>query len=291
MYIPEDHQEVRGVVQVVHGKSECIRRYEYFMRYLANKGYVAIGADHVGHGQSTTDPTQRGYFAKENGYQNLITDTHSVTTYAKELYPDKKITLLGHSMGSMVARLYVVKTDYVKDIDSAIFLGSPTPDKTADIGIQIGNLIRKMRGERYISPLLINSSTGKYNNHFKPARTSRDWLTRDEDMVDDAFTYTENDFEFTTSAFIDLFKMSQLSNCEAWFKYFPKELPCLFMTGMKDPVTNFGYGTMQVCKKLEKYGVKQGDFKGYFNARHELLNEINREQVYKDIILWIEFNT
>ena len=276
---------VRGVVQISHGMTDYVGRYKNLAAALCSAGYVVCGNDHLGHGDSVANAEDFGYFADRDGYKLIVDDLKAMNDYARHEFPDVPVVLLGHSMGSFVARLYAVK--YPESIDGIIIHGTAGPNPVLPMGKAVVKTIRLFKGARHRSPFVHSLADGGYNKPFGAPKNSGAWLTRDPEQVADRIGNSKNDFIFTLAAYGDLFNM--LGECSSgnWFKKYPKTLRTLVMSGGDDPVGNFGKGVRYVYDNLIKYGA-DAELKLYDGARHELFNETNRDEVFADIIKFIE---
>lgn len=283
IYVPDS--KPKGIVQISHGMCEYIGRYDRFMGYLADRGYIVAGHDHLGHG-SSSDEAQYGYFGKEDGYQNLIEDLHRMTMLVKAKYGDLPYVLLGHSMGSFIARLYL--SSYGDELDGAIICGTGGPVAVSSMGIKLADHLCRKQGEFYRSQKLDHMLFGSFNDRCKPKRTEKDWLTRDNTIVDQYLQDPRCMFTFTAAGFRDLMTLSTKANHSNWFESLRKDLPILLIAGDMDPVGNYGKGVTKVYKRLKKVGIKDVSMILYPGARHEILNEINYQQVYEDVENWIK---
>ena len=177
-----DNAPVKAIVLVNHGMCEHIGRYHEFMLFLARHGYAAFGHDHLGHGKTAPNAERLGYFASERGHICLVRDAHQMCQIAKNMFPGPPVFLLGHSMGSLVARLYCVK--FPDSIQGTMFLGTPGPNPMTGLGLLMAQKVKRREGEFYRSERLNEMTLGKMNKRFSPTRTTHDWLTRDEQAVD-----------------------------------------------------------------------------------------------------------
>lgn len=284
LYYPEA-EPVHAVALVCHGMCDHIDRYRSFMLYLAHHGFAVFGNDHLGHGRTAPGPEKLGYFAPENGYQHLARDVRQLCGIAAGMFPGAPRFLIGHSMGSLIARLYCLK--YADSIHGAVFMGTPGPNPLAGAAIALAQQVIRRKGPFARPELLERMTMGSFNRTFIPARTEKDWLTRDEEEVDRALADPYCNFIFTASAFRDLFCMVEIANSRRWAKEYPITLPTLLLSGDSDPVTDFGRGALKVYERLLDAGVKDLNFQLYQGARHELLNEINRQEVYEDLLTWM----
>lgn len=279
--------EVKAVVQIAHGMVEHIERYDEFANFLNNEGIVVVGNDHLGHGNSVRDNNKYGFFSNENGDEYLIEDMRSLFIRTKEKYSNVPYILFGHSMGSFLTRKYISK--YSDDLDGVIICGTGNQSRaTINIGQKVVRFLIKLKGEEYRSKLVDNLAFGGYNKKFQPARTSKDWLSSDSKMVDEYLQDKKCDFIFTLSAYRDLFSVidfvSKVHNIES----IRKSIPVLFIAGNMDPVGNFGKGVEEVYNKFKSAGIRDVSLKLYDGKRHEILNEVDKEEVYKDVVLWVE---
>lgn len=284
VYLPESAP--KGILQISHGMVEYIERYDHFMCFIAQQGYLCCGHDHIGHGQTAHPQKGLGFFAEKNGYQYLVKDVYQFGQMIKQQYGEKlPHCLLGHSMGSFIARLVIEQ--YGEELDAAIISGTGGPNPLAGAGKLLAKWIRIWKGPNYPSPLLDHMAFGNFNKRVPQPRTEKDWLTRDEDIVSRYLKDPYCTFLFTASAFEDLMNLTQKANRKDWFLNYPKDLPTYLFSGTEDPVGNYGKGVEFVWKQLKNAGVQDIQLTLYPNGRHEMLNEINRDEVYEAIIAWM----
>lgn len=278
----------RGIVQIVHGMCEYTQRYHELMEYLARQGFVVCGADHLGHGDSA-GRNGFGYFAKEHGWQCLVQDARHLTALVRRQFPQLPCFLLGHSMGSFVSRAYMVKFGH--DIQGVLLSGTGGSNPMTGIGIPLIKAIKKAKGAYYRSAFIDNMAFGSFNKSFAPARTAHDWLTRDHAQVDLYESDPRCGFVFTTSAYLDLMKLVDYVSGAKWASRVPKKLPVYLYSGDRDPVGGFGKGVREVYTLLAREQLQDVKIKLYPEGRHEMHNEINRVEVYEDILHWLEAHT
>lgn len=276
---------VRAVVLLSHGMTEHIMRYDEFARFLAEHGFVVAGHDHLGHGGSVQDG-KYGYFADEDGAVCVIKDLHRTAGLLKRRFPEQPFYMLGHSMGSYFLRRYI--TLYGREITGAIIMG------TGDQGLPLvvaGKLVISaigfIRGREYRSTLLHQLVLGNYNRAFAPARTANDWLSGNEENVDNYCFDPYCNFKFTCGAYHDFFDIMLDLKLGRQKDRIPKSLPLLILSGEYDPVGDFGKGVRRVFIRYKKLGVRDVRMTLYPNDRHELLNETDRIVVYQDILNWL----
>ena len=237
----------RGVVQLCHGMRDYVGRYQALAEYLTAQGYVFAGHAHLGHGKSAEDD-ERGYFAQHDGVLYLLKDIHSMNKYLRSVYPTLPLWLLGHSMGSFLARLYTNRHPH--SIQGLIIHGTAGPNPALPFGklaVKVGKLFH---GDKYRSKFVASLAFMGYNSKFPKSDGEHAWLTREVSRVasrdDDPYT----NFTFTLSGFGDLFSMLGSANSKAWFSGYPKELPTLIISGEDDPVGAYGRGPKYVYKHL-----------------------------------------
>ncbi len=278
LWLPRE--EPTAMIQLVHGMAEHIDRYDATARALAQAGYGVVGHNHLGHGAGAE---QKGYFAEKDGWQHLIDDVHQLRQRNQMHNPGIPYILLGHSMGSFVVRCYM--TQYAEGLSGVILSGTGFfPKPVVMAGLSVAKLVCLLGGEKKPSKLIDSIAFGSNNKAFKPARTAFDWLTRDESIVDAYVADPLCGFVFTGGAYRDFF--TGLNRLTATGKV-PQDLPVLLFSGEKDPV-GAGDGVNKVAHQLRQAGMKQVDVKLYPDGRHEMFNEINKEEVWQDVIRWVE---
>ena len=284
-YIPDG--EICAILQIAHGMVEFIDRYEDFASYLCEKGYLVTGNDHLGHGGSVKSEDDWGYFAEENGSKALLNDMYELTKITKELYPNIPYFLLGHSMGSFYARQYLC--EYGNELNAAIIMGTGHQDLGAiKFCLAACKMFALVKGWKHRSSAINALAFGSYNKKFEPARTPNDWLTKDESIVDWYIHEPKCSFMFTLNGYYNMFLgLSRLHDKELLNKM-PKNIPILFVSGEDDPVGNFGKGVKAAAKSVEDAGCRNVEMKLYPNDRHEILNELDRKQVYEDLYNWLQ---
>lgn len=279
--------EVKAVIQMHHGMAEHVTRYQSFINDFVSRGYAIFMNDMLGHGESNDNPDLLGYFGDNEGYKNILADAKALTDIAKAEYPDKKFMIAGHSMGSLIMRCYI--NEYGNDFDGAIFIGTAGPTPIAKVGIPIMKAVAALKGKKHHSQFLNNISLGAYDKPFEH-RTHYDWGMRDTEEVDKYVADPLCGFLFTVAGYMDLSQLTIQCNEDYWFKNVDKDVPVLLTSGDMDPVGNYGKGVTEVYRKLLETDHKNVSLKLYHDARHEILNEINKDEVYADIDKWIQEN-
>ncbi len=284
LYTPKTKSAV-AIIQISHGMIDHIARYKNLIEYMCECGFVVAGNHHIGHGKTAPTEELLGFFADKGGVDYLIEDLHEMNRYLRREMPTLPLIMLGHSMGSFLARLYAVK--YPHTLKGLIIHGSAGANIAAGPGRLIASIIALFRGKMHRSGLLKSLSVGAYASSFK-ADGPHGWLTRDISEVADRDTDPYTQFDFTVSAYRDLFHMLSLSNKKEWYKKYPKSLPTLIMSGECDPVGANGKGPRQIYKGLLVRGALEVTLKMYEGARHELFNELCRDEVFSDMAEWVK---
>lgn len=277
--------DVKGVVQMAHGMAEHKARYFPFMEFFAANGYATVIHDHRGHGDSVKSPEDWGhYYTKDTSA--MVEDTHLVTEYIKEKYPQKPIYLFGHSMGSLVVRAYLRKYD--ADIAKLIVCGAPGKNPAVGAAHILIGILTALKGEKHVSQLMFNMSLGGFNKTIENPRTSCDWLSVNTDNVDKYLADPMCGFGFTLNGYKHL--MGVMGECfdEKGWAMANKDIPIFFIAGSNDPCIGGKDGWLESQEFLRKMGYTNVDGKLYEGYRHEILQEEIAEDVYKDVLDFVE---
>jgi len=282
VYLPDG--EIKGLFHVVHGMTEHMARYDRFLSDMAAEGWVSFGYDHLGHGKTVNDDSELGYIAKKDGWELLARDVKVYSDAVRMQFgnDDMPLCLMGHSMGSFVARLAAER--FVK-VDHLIVMGTGGANPAAPIGLALIEIIKLFKGDKHFSRLVDNIAFGSYNKRFGGG-TDEDtklWLTNDETVRKAYYADPYCTFNFTVSAMGDLIRLIKYTNCAAWYRNVSSSLPILLVSGEEDPVGNYGKGVKEVESKLKKQGIRVS-CKLYKGARHEILNDFTYEAVRDDIV-------
>lgn len=276
--------EIRGVLQIAHGMLEHIDRYDYFARFMAEHGILTAGNDHLGHGDSVLSEEDRGFFSEGDGNKSVIEDMRKLREILKEEYEGLPYFILGHSMGSFLVRQYISIYD---DLDGALLVGNGyQPYASVKAGLIISKLMAAFKGWRFRSKFINKLTIGGNNKYFEPAKTKSDWLSRDEEVVDAYIKDKRIDFIFTLNAFYYMFKGMLYLYDKEYMDKIPKNLPIILLSGEHDPVGNMGKDVKRLYDSYKKE-LTDVTIKLYKDDRHEILNELDKENIYEDILNWI----
>ena len=277
---------VRGIVQITHGIAEHVERYDGFAQFLSAHGFLVVANDHLGHGQSITSDADLGFFAEARGWDLVVSDMHKLYEMTHAEFRNVPYFLFGHSMGSFLARTYIIR--YPDDLCGAIICG--TGQQSALIvagGKMMGNMESRKNGPRYKSEKLNAMAFGSYNKGFAEHRTDYDWLSRDNAIVDKYIADPLCGFIPSAGLFTDMMTGLQFIGKQENIARMNKSLPVFLIAGEKDPVGENGKGVRRVNDMFIKAGMKDVSMKLYPECRHEILNELNKEEVMQDILDWL----
>lgn len=280
MWIPEG--EPKGVVQILHGMAEHISRYDRPARALAGAGYLVAGHDHRGHGPDWPKD-KLGWFSEKDGWKKILEDAHKVTGYLSGRFPGTSLILLGHSMGSFLAREYALV--WPGELSALILSGTGSYGRPLAMA---GSVLAGLTPPDKPAALVDRIAFSGNNKAFAPARTPFDWLSRDEKEVDKYVSDPLCGFTFTGRAFRDFFGGLTRLTDQKRLKVMDPDMPVLFISGDRDPVGAMGAGVREVEKSFLDAGMKRVKCLLYPGARHELFNETNRDEVLKDLIGWLD---
>ena len=283
-WVPEG--EVRCVLQIVHGVADHIRRYDHVAQFLSEQGVLVCGEDHLGHGRTAEDGIY-GYFGPEQGWELVVRDIHSLRQRMEKRYPGVPYGMLGHSMGSFLTRTYLLKG--FKPLAGVVLSGTGQESAVMVAGGRtLARLLAKLRGKDYVSSLVYDLSMGAYNNRFQPVRTSADWVSRDEEQVDIRVSDPLCSFRPTVQLFVDMLSALQYLSKQKNLAGMDPNPPVYFFSGDRDPVGGAGKGVEKVADMFRTAGCRDVTVKLYPGGRHEMFNEINRQEVMEDLLAWLK---
>lgn len=271
----------KGAVQIVHGMCEHKERYIPFMEWLAAQGFIAVCHDHRGHGASVKSPDDLGYMY-DGGWKALVDDTHLVTEYIRGRYHGIRLTLFGHSMGSLVVRSYVKRYD--ADIDQLFVCGCPSDNPAKGAGKFIAKMCGVFKGWHSRPKLLQKMSFGAYNKPFESEGWSSAWVCSNPEILKAYHNDPLCQFIFTANGFYNLLGLMQdCYSLKGWNLTRPS-LPIRFISGAEDPCRVSDKALENAVEKMRQAGYKDVTLKTYQGMRHEILNETGRQTVWNDIL-------
>lgn len=275
-----------AIVQIIHGIAEFAQRYDGFAEYLNSLGYLVVAEDHMGHGQSVSGGSVQGYF--HGGWFRAVADSYELLTITRREFPNLPYVLFGHSMGSFMARTILCKYPD-SGISAAVICGTGwQPRQMLPVAIRICELVCKRVGEQNPSEMLQNLIFGSYNKKVEHPRTAYDWLSRDAKVVDAYIAHPLCGFTASSGLLRDMLKGISYIEDPASLSQMQKALPVLFIAGGDDPVGSYGKGVIRTAEEFQKVGMQDVSRKIYPLGRHEILNEINRQEVWHDVSDWIQ---
>jgi len=277
----------RAVVQLAHGVADHIGRYAAFMTFLAEHGFVAVGNDHLGHGLSFEGEAERGFFAEKDGWSYVVRDIDLLRERMRGAYPDLPYLFFGHSMGSFVVRTYLI--EHPEKYDAAILSGTGHQPRAAILGgYALAELLTRRSGPHGNGQLLNDLAFGSYCKRIENPRTPFDWISRDEKAVDAYIADPFCGFVCKTSLYRDMMGGVRYITDQKNIDRMGKEQPIYFMSGDADPVGDYGKGVERAYDAFCKAGLHDVTIRLYPGGRHEMLNEVNKDAVYRDILSWVE---
>lgn len=274
--------DIKGVVQVAHGVTEHMGRYEELAQFLTSNGYVLIGNDHIGHGLSTN--SKKMYFGPKNSFDYVIDDVLECTNIIKNKYPNIPITLLGFSLGSFVARAYAIKYPYM--VNNLILIGTGYNN---ELELKIAKLAAlneaRKHGDDQMSSLIKKLTFDTYNKHFTPINTDLDWLCKNKEELNKFLEDPLRGKIISAGLFRELLNGMSYSNNVKNIDRMRKDMSILLLSGAEDPVGNFTKGVYCVYNLFNN--INDVEIKIYNDARHDILHEECKKEVFDDINNWL----
>lgn len=287
-FIP-DNRKWDKVIQLTHGMQEYILRYKDFARYLTKRGYLVVGHDHLGHGDSVTSKEEMGFFCESHPSDILIEDMHTLRTMVQGENPEMPYFMLGHSMGSYMLRKYI--TVYGENLSGVILVGTGSvPDGVMKLGMALCRTLAMVFGWHFRSKFVRKlSQLGSYRQFDSDGKIlEKNWLTKDLDIAEKYFKDEKCIFLFTVNGYYGLMEAVYHDNQPKNIANIPKDLPIFLVSGDMDPVGDMGVGVKKVYRQYKKAGLIDLTWKLYKDDRHEILNEVDRKVVYRNLFSWME---
>ena len=278
--------DIKAIIIIAHGMAEHIERYDDFANYLAKRGILVAGCDYIGHGKSVVGQELYGYFCSRDPATVVVRDVHRLKKIIQADYPGFPMIIMGHSFGSFVARNYLCR--YGSGVDGAILMATGMPPKAL---IMVSRFLANMQalliGSDKPGKFLNGLAFSAYNKRIKDAASPFSWISANKENVEKyeadplcGFLFTVNGFQTLGEMIYRIHKPGNLANV-------PAQLPILMVAGSEDPVGDYGEGVKRAGKSLKKAGVRDIKIRLYPWGRHEILHEDEKEEVYDDIIGWL----
>ncbi len=282
---PPDGMKPIGIIEFVHGMCEKRQRYEKTMKYFNQKGFICAIADIKGHGENILTEDDLGYFG-EKGYKGLVDDVHEFTMFLKREYPGLPLVLIGHSMGSLISRAYLKK--HSREIDALVISGSPSHNPLAGIGKRMIRFLVLFRGWHYRSPMIEHMINGPFEKPFEKEGILNAWLCSDRSVVEDYNKDPLCGVPFTLNGYYALTNLDQAVYSKLGWTSKNTSLPVMFVSGAKDPCRRNDKAFKKAVSHLKNCGYPNTFSKLYDDMRHEIFNEKNCQEVYNDILKFLE---
>ena len=285
---PKD-QKITRILQIIHGMTEYIEKYIPFMEYLTSFGFLVVGHDQLGHGSSYTNSEDQGYFGEPDPNLNLIEDIHKLKKITQENYQNLPYFMLGHSMGSYLLRQYI--TIYTDNLAGVLLLGTGFVSPCAtSLGLRLISIWACFKGwkhkSNFIKGIISGPEIKKWDTTGKDL--TRSWLTRDPEMAKKLIFDKKSHFVFTLNGYYALLQCINYVCNNSNIVKVKSSLPILFLSGKCDLVGNYGKGVIKSAEIMRNIGSIDVTLKLIENDRHELLNEIDRKEIYDYILKWLE---
>lgn len=276
----------KAIVQIAHGIAEHIDRYDDFASFLAENGYAVYANDHLGHGKSISGPSDKGVFAEKDGWNTVVKDMVSLHDIAVKENPGIPFVIFGHSMGSFLARTYMI--DYQDKYDAAIISGTGHQSPLLVFGGNfLSGLFKTFKGYRSSGDAMANVAFGAYLDKIKDPISKNAWISSVDEVVKKYDADPLCGFTASAGLYGDMMKgIKYITNMSNICRMNPDK-PVYFMSGKEDPVGDYGKGVEKAYECFKKAGLKDVMMRLYEGGRHEMLNEANNAQVYQDILAWL----
>lgn len=286
-YIPDGTP--RGILQITHGMVEHIGRYDGFAAFVCENGYVVTGQDHLGHGASVTDQGKWGHFGEaEHPSDLLVEDMQTLREKTRELYPDLSYMMLGHSMGSYMLRKYLAV--HGEGVSRAIVMGTgDVPERTSEFGLLVIRILTAIHGNTWRSKMVQQMTYNKFYRKYDLTgeHPENSWLTKDTEIVKEYYKDPRCTFVFTLNGYQGLVEAALYDAKMENIRKIPKNIAILLASGADDPVGDLSAGVIRTRDKFVEAGLDV-QMKLYPNDRHEILNETDRDQVWKDMLAFLD---
>ncbi len=277
----------KAIIQINHGMAEHAARYGRFAKALSQRGYGVYAHDHRGHGHTKTPKSSLGIFAPKNGWDAVVNDVGTVISHISKQHPGVPIVCFGHSMGSIIAFNHILRNPSTIQA-AALWNSGVEANLLASVGRSILKIQRMFKGSDVPSPLTQKLTFEAWNKEFAPNRTEFDWLSRDEAEVDKYCADPLCGFDVSIGLWLDVLEGVHFAANNKNLAKLPKQLPIHLQAGAEDPCSEKGRGVENIAKRMEAEGMKNVTLNILDETRHESLNEINRTEITKGFIGWLD---
>jgi len=280
-----DISDYKGIIQIIHGMSEHVKRYEEFAEYFTNRGFLVCGIDQLGHGE-TVDLNEGilGYFDKKDGWVKAVNSNKFISKIIKERHPEQPLIVFGHSMGSIISRYYLIG----EKIPDAMIISGIMEFKEilmdfSKVLAKLEKSIKEDNSENVIDNYLLDLI---YNRKFN-SNNKNNWISSIKEEVEKYSSDKKCGFKITNQMFIDVFGGLKTIDIKEKNKEISKDIPLFIISGSDDPVSNYGSDVRKLFDKYKKANLKDVKYKLYSGVRHEVIRDKRNEDVYNDLETWI----
>lgn len=284
-WLPEE--QAKGIIQIEHGITEHVGRYEKLAKFFTEKGYIVIANDIIGHGKSISEKKNKMYLGPENSWFNVVEDFHNIYKIYSTKYEQLPYIILGFSLGSFVVRTFLSMYPEAK-ISKAILVGT---GYTSKINLKLGKYVAKSEakkvGEENSTETINKLALENYNKSFKPVKTKCDWLCSNDEELEEYLKDPLVGKSVSCGLFRELLNGMEYTNDRKNIKKINKNIPILLISGQADPVGNFEKGILKLEKIYKKEGINNLSIKFYEGLRHDIFHEKNSEEIFQYIYNWI----
>lgn len=280
-------QPPRATIQLIHGISEHAARYHGVATTLAEAGYAVFAHDQRGHGQTAASADTLGYVASSSGWQRLLADVMAVYCHISEQQPDLQRVLIGHSMGSLLAQQFAIEHGALLDglvLSATTYRTDPMPT----FGKWLASQMIRWRGAPYRSTFLDFLTVGALRLTIRNRRTIFDWLSRDPAVIDAYIADPLCGGVPSVALWRDVYDGVRLVARRENQAKIPRAVPILLLAGSADPLSAGGRSVSRLAERYRSLGIADVACRIYPGARHEVFNEINRNEVYSDLLDWLD---
>lgn len=287
LYLPDDEKNIKGILLIIHGMAEHQLRYSEFAKFISKGNWAVCSFDLPGHGSTAKDESQLGFFAEQDSNIKVIADVNQIFSLLKARFPEKPLFVLGHSMGSLIARQFCATTN--QKVSGAVFSGTIAPNSLINLAVWLSERSIKKHGHYYRDESLDKLMHRGFSRLIPDTETVFDWISKDKTVVRKYIDDPQCGYIFTSNGFYTLFTWIKQVSDKKWAMAVPRDIPVYMFSGDHDPVGGFGRGVQKIHKWLVDSG-HNVSLKLYPGGRHEMLNEPEKNIVWQDVLNWLNSN-